>query len=119
MNDPKLIHILTFIPDSYLDDFFFFGFVAGMVGYLYYLYTSRNDPKNHVSLVAGFYGTILSGALGGLLAIVFDRSYEVSIIVGLLNQLIYMALLQSAKSGQFWNALRDVLIKYLTGGKSV
>lgn len=111
--------IVYFIQDSFLDDFFLFGFVSGIVGYLYYVYVSKNDPNNHVSRVAGVYGTLLSGALGGLLAIVFDRNYGISILVGLFNQLIYMALLQSAKSKNFWSAIKEVIIKYLTGGKTV
>src|SRR5690348_6618905 len=99
MDDP---HFITIIPNSAVDDFFFFGFIAGIVGYLWYIYSSRNDPKNHLNWAVGMYGTILSGALGGLLAIVFDRNIKISIIVGLLNQLIYMALIRSAKSGDFW-----------------
>ena len=113
------IQILNFIPDSFIDDYFFFGFFAGIIGYLYYLFTNRHDPKNHLNFIAGFYGMILSGALGGMLAIVFDRSYEVSILVGLLNQLIYMALLRSIKSNQFWKVIREVMIKYITMGKGL
>lgn len=110
----QLIHV---IPNSYIDDFFLVGYISGMVGYAWYLYTNKNDPKNHISIFAGFYGTILSGALGGLLAIAIDRSYAISIIVGLLNQLIYMALLRSARSKVFWEAIRDVFIKYITMSK--
>ncbi len=109
-------NIVQFIPGSAIDDFFLFGFVAGCVGYLYYLYVEHNDPKNHLKWVIGVYGTILSGALGGLLAIVFDRNIAVSIVVGLLNQLIYMALVRSAKTGDFWKVIKEVLIRYLTGG---
>lgn len=109
--------IIRLIPGTLIDDFFIFGFLSGMVGYLYYLYTNYDDPKNHLKLIVGFYGMLLSGSLGGLLAIVFDRSIEVSIIVGLLNQLIYMALVKSARSGTFWPVIKDVLIRYLTGGK--
>lgn len=108
--------IFNFLPGSSIDDFFMFGFIAGCVGYLYYIYSERNDPKNHLKWVIGLYGTILSGALGGLLAIVFDRNIAVSILVGLLNQLIYMALVRSAKSGDFWKVAKEVLIRYLTGG---
>ena len=109
--------IVNWIPNSMIDDFFVFGFIAGCVGYLYYIYIERNDPKNHLKWVIGAYGTILSGALGGLLAIVFDRNLAVSIVVGLLNQLIYMALVRSAKSGDFWQVIKEVLIRYLTGGQ--
>lgn len=111
-------NLVSIIPNSMVDDFFIFGFTAGMLSYAYYLFTNRNDPNNHVSVAAGFYGTILSGALGGLLAIVFDRSIALSIIVGLLNQVIYMAFLKSAKSGKFWEVFKDMLVKYLTGGKA-
>ena len=114
--DTRNPHIFTLIPESYIDDFFMFGFTAGMIGYLYYLYSARHDPKNHLSWIIGLYGTILSGALGGLLAIVFDRSIEVSIIVGLLNQLIYMALVRSARNGDFWKVIKEVLLRYLSGG---
>jgi hypothetical protein len=113
-NYPDFIKI---IPNSPIDDFFFWGFIAGIIGYLYYVYVSRNDPKNHLNAIAGIYGTILSGSLGGLLAIVFDKNIAVSIIVGLLNQLIYMALIRSVKSGDFWQVVKEVLIRYLTAGK--
>ncbi len=116
-NEP--VHLIKFIPGTMVDDFFIFGFAAGVVGYLYYVYTNKDDPKNHVKLIVGFYGMLLSGCLGGLLAIVFDRSIELSIIVGLLNQLIYMALVKSAKSGSFWPVIKDVLIRYLTAGKTI
>lgn len=109
-------HIINFLPNMMIDDFFVFGFLAGVVGYAWYLYSSRNDPKNHLNWVIGAYGTILSGAMGGLLAIVFDKNIGVSILVGLLNQLIYMALIRSAKSGDFWKVAKEVLIRYLSGG---
>ncbi len=109
--------LINFVPNTAIDDYFVFGFLAGIVGYLYYLYASRHDPKNHLNWVIGLYGTVLSGALGGLLAIVFDRDIRISIIVGLLNQLIYMALIRSAKTGQFWQVIKEVLIRYLTAGK--
>lgn len=113
-NTTQLINLL---PNSAVDDFFFFGFLAGAVGYLYYVYTNKDDPKNHLKFAIGLYGMFLSAFIGGLLAIVFDRSIEVSILVGLLNQLIYMALIKSAKSGDFWGVIKEVLIRYLTGGK--
>ena len=109
-------HIINLLPGTMIDDFFVFGFLAGVVGYAWYLYSSRNDPKNHLNWVIGVYGTILSGAMGGLLAIVFDKNIGVSIVVGLLNQLIYMALIRSAKSGDFWKVIKEVLIRYLSGG---
>lgn len=99
-----------------LDDFFVFGFIGGTVSYAWYLFVERNDPSNHMSLVAGIYGIFLSGAVGGLLAIIFDKAIELSIAVGLLNQIIYMSFLKSAKSGKFLEVLKDVLIRYLTGG---
>ena len=76
-----------------VDDFFIFGFLGGVVSYAYYLFTTKNDPKNHLNGFAGLYGTFLSGCVGGLLAVVFDRAIELSILVGLLNQIIYMAFL--------------------------
>jgi hypothetical protein len=111
------IDIFHFLPNSPIDDFFMFGFMGGVVGYLYYLLTARHDKNNHLSFLIGIYGTILSGALGGLLAIVFDRDIRLSIIVGLLNQLLYMAMVRSAKDGHFLNVIKEVLIRYLTGGK--
>lgn len=115
-SEPNFINIL---PNTCLDDFFFFGFVAGVVGYAYYLFVEKNDPKNHLHWLIGFYGAILSGSLGGLLAIVFDRNIGISILVGLMNQLIYMGLVRSVKGGDFVKVLKEVLVKYLTGGKSL
>lgn len=111
------MEIIKLIDGNMIDDFFFFGFIGGIVGYAYYLYTNRKDPRNHVSLVAGVIGIILSGSIGGLLAIVIDRRIELSIVVGLLNQLIYMALIKGAKNGDFWDVIKDIIIKYLTAGK--
>jgi hypothetical protein len=87
-----------------------------MVSYLYYAWVERNDPKNHMSILAGIYGTTLSGSLGGLLAIVFDQAIRVSIIVGFLAEVIYMSFLKAAKSGKFFGILKELLLKYLTGG---
>lgn len=109
--------LITVIPNSMVDDFFFFGFLGGIISYAYYLFTSRND-KEHLNGLAGLYGTFLSGCVGGLLAVVFDRAIELSILIGLLNQFIYMALLKSAKSGKFFEVLKDILLKYLTAGKA-
>lgn len=109
---------MHFIPNSLLDDFFFFGFIGGIVSYAWYLWVERNDPTNHMSFVAGLYGTFLSGCVGGLLAIVFDRAIELSIVVGLMNQVIYMAFLKSAKSGKFFEVLKELLVRYLTGGNA-
>lgn len=115
-SEPNLIHIL---PNTCLDDFFFFGFVAGVVGYAYYLFVEKNDAKNHLHWIIGLYGAILSGSLGGLLAIVFDRNIAISILVGLLNQLIYMGLVRSVKGGNFTKVLKEILVRYLTGGKTL
>ena len=113
-----MAHIINFLPDTMIDDFFVFGFLSGVVGYAYYLYTNKDDPKNHISFIAGFYGLFLSGCTGGLLAIVFDKSIEVSIIVGLLNQLVFMAMVKAAKNGDFLGVIKEILIRYLTGGKT-
>ena len=99
-----------------VDDFFLFGFAGGIFSYLWYLKVEMNDPKNHMSIWAGIYGTFLSGGIGGLLAIVFDKAIALSVLVGFLNQIIYMSFLKAAKSGKFSSVLREVLIRYLTGG---
>lgn len=112
MTYPDLINI---IPNTFVDDFFFFGFAAGMVGYAWYWFTNRDDKKNHVSVVAGFYGVFLSGCVGGLLAIVFDRNIGLSILIGLLNQLIYMGMLKAAKNGDLAGVFKELLIRYLGG----
>lgn len=110
--------LINFIPDTMIDDYFFFGFLGGTIGYLWYWFTNHTDPKNHIHAIAGIYGTLLSGLLGGLLAIVFDKAIEVSIVVGLLNQLIYMALMKSARSNDMWGVIKEVLVRYLTGGQT-
>jgi predicted lipid-binding transport protein (Tim44 family) len=99
-----------------VDDFAIFGFIGGIFSYLIYAWVERNDPKNHMSIWAGMYGTFLSGAVGGLLAIVFDSAIQVSIVVGFLNEIIYMSFLKAAKSGKFFGVFKELLIKYLTGG---
>lgn len=114
MIKPEYVRIL---PNTMIDDFFLFGFLAGIIGYAVYLYTNKDDPKNHVSVVSGLYGTFLSGCVGGMLAIVFDNCIEVSIVVGFLNQIIYMALLKAAKNGSFWPVIKEIVIRLLTGGK--
>lgn len=114
-----MVDIFNFIQNSPIDDFFCFGFLGGVIGYLYYRFTSKSDDGNHLNLLIGLYGTILSGSLGGLLAIVFDKDIRLSIVVGLLNQMIYMALVRSAKSDDVWKVIRDVLVRYLTGGKNI
>lgn len=112
-------NFINLIPNTPVDDFFFFGFIGGIVSYAYYLFLNRNEKTNQsMGLMIGIYGTLLSGCIGGLLAVVFDRAIELSIIVGLLNQIIYMALVKSAKNDHFWQILRDILIKFLTVGKA-
>lgn len=109
--------LINLLPNTMIDDFFIFGFVAGLAGYAYYSFTNRNDPRNHLGFKIGIYGTFLSGCVGGLLAIVFDRDIRLSILVGLLNQLIYMALAKAAKGKDFWGIIKDVLVRYLTAGQ--
>ncbi len=104
------------ISETMIDEFAIFGFIGGIVGYAWYLWSNRHDPQNHMSLVAGIYGVFLSGCLGALLAIVFDRKIELSIIVGLTNQLIYMIIIRSVKKGEFWKSLRAILLNLLRGG---
>lgn len=114
MQAQDLIH---FIPGSMVDDFFFFGFAGGFVSYAWYLFTSHNDPHNHIGFWAGIYGVFLSGCLGGLMAIAVDRAIELSIIVGLVNQVLYLAIVRSVKNGNLAKAIKEVLLSYLTAGK--
>ncbi|MCL5126207.1 MAG: hypothetical protein M1511_17240 [Deltaproteobacteria bacterium] len=86
------------------------------MSYAWYLYSSRNDKRNHMSILAGIYGVFLSGCLGGLLAIAVDRSIQLSIIVGLVNQILYLTVIRSVKNGGFTRALKEILINLLTGG---
>lgn len=111
--------IVHFIPGSTVDDFFFFGFMGGLVSYAWYLFNARNDSKNHLGFAAGIYGVFLSGCLGGLLAIAVDRAIEISIIVGLVNQVLYLAIIRSVKNGGIWTAIKEVLLTYLTKGGKV
>lgn len=108
--------IINLIPGSFVDDFAVFGFLGGAIGYAWYLFTARNDPKNHLHFFVGIYGVFLSGCLGALLAIAVDKSIELSIVVGLVNQLLYMAIVRSVKSNAFLKVLKEVLISFLTGG---
>lgn len=108
--------LITILPHSLVDDFFFFGFLGGAVGYAYYIWATRNHPKATVSIPVVVYGLLVSGALGGLLAIVFDRSIELSILVGLLHQFVYLSLVKITESGQGWETLKQIVIKLLTAG---
>ena len=108
--------ILNPISGTMLDEFAIFGFIGGVIGYAWYSFTARNDPKNHMNIFVGIYGTFLSGCLGSLLAIVFDRRIELSIIVGLTNQLLYLAITRAVKGGKFFSILKEVLIRMLSGG---
>lgn len=111
---PEIIH---WIPNSLIDDFFVAGFIGGFIGFLAYHYTNLNNPNNHIRLFSGMYGAFLSGCVGGLLAVVFDRSIELAILVGLLEQFIYLAVVKSSRSGKFFETLRDIVIRLLTAGK--
>lgn len=108
--------MIKYLPNTMIDDYFFFGFIGGIVGYLYYIYVSRDDTKNHLKYWIALYGLLVSGLMGGLLAIVFDKAIELSIVVGICNQLIYMAFIRAVKSGDAWKAIKELLIRYLTGG---
>ena len=108
--------LIFLLPNSMVDDFFVFGFLGGMVSYAWYLFVERNDPNNHMSIMAGIYGIFLSGCVGGLLAIVIDKAIELSVLIGLLNQVVYMSFLKSAKNGKFLDVLKEVVIRYLSGG---
>lgn len=116
MEAQDLVH---FIPGSMVDDFFFFGFAGGLVSYAWYLFNARNDSRNHLGWLAGLYGVFLSGCLGGLLAIAIDRAIELSIVVGLVNQVLYLAIVRSVKNGGFAKAIKEVLLTYLTKGAKV
>lgn len=109
-------NIVNFVPNSLIDDYFFWGFIGGLVSYAWYLLNSRKDPKNHLSKIAGIYGVILSGCMGGLLAIAADHTITLSIIVGLTNQFVYLAIIRSVKNNGFINAVKEVLLTYLTKG---
>jgi hypothetical protein len=111
------IDIIQLVQGQMIDDYFVFGFLGGVVSYMVYLWTNHTNPKNHIGIIAGIYGVFLSGSLGGLLAIVFDKAIELSILVGLLNQIIYLAIIRSSKDNKILEALKDILIRYLTAGK--
>lgn len=109
-------HLINILPNTMVDDFAIFGFLGGMVGYAWYLFTNRKDPKNHMNVFVGIYGVFLSGCLGALLAIAVDRSIALSIVVGLVNQVLYIAIVRSVKNKNFLAGLRQILINLLTGG---
>lgn len=107
---------IQLIPNTLIDDFFFFGFIGGLVGHAYYILSTRNMKNHIISFGVAAYGIIISGLLGGLLAIVFDRSLELSILVGLLNQILFLSIIKAVAKGEFWTAIKEVLIKLLTAG---
>jgi hypothetical protein len=108
--------IISIIPNSLVDDFFVFGFIGGIVGYAYYIFAIKDMIHHKTSFWFGMYGLIVSGMLGGLLAIVFDRSIELAILVGLLNQILFLSITRAVMQGDFWAVIKEVLVKLLTGG---
>lgn len=107
---------IRIFPNTLIDDFFIFGFIGGIVGQAWYIFATRTMKNHIISIWAIIYGLIISGMLGGLLAIVFDRSLELSILVGLTNQLIFLAMIKSVMKGEFWTVMKDILVKLLTAG---
>ncbi len=108
--------LIQIIPNTLIDDFFFWGFIGGLVGYAWYQFSTR-EMKNHtIYFWTVLYGVLISGMLGGLLAIVFDRSLELSILVGLLNQILFLSITKAVAKGEFWNVMKQILIKLLTAG---
>lgn len=92
------------------------------MSYLYYRLINKErktDPNTQSdrSFWIALYGTVLSGCVGGLLAIVFDRAIELSILVGFLHHILYTSIIKSAKDDHFLSVLKEILIKYLTAGK--
>lgn len=113
-------HLISILPgNTMIDDYFVFGFISGFLSFLYYRFLFRDDPHNHISFLSGTYGAILSGSLGGLLAIVFDNNIAVSIFAGLTNQILYLAILKSTKHGDFWPVIKEIIIKLLGGSLPV
>ena len=112
-------NLVNLIPGSMVDDFFFFGFMGGIVSYAWYLFASQNEKQqNHIGFWVGLYGSFLSGCLGGLLAVAIDRAIEISSIVGLVNQVLYLAIIKSVKNGGIGKAIKEVVLLYLTGGRA-
>lgn len=105
-------------------EYFMWGALSGAVGYAYYLYVTRyaSPSNNHVyttglrGFMLALLGVVLSSLLGGLFAVAFDRSRATSIITGVFTFFIYTSILRGLKSGSFLNAMRELLIKLLTGG---
>jgi len=96
--------------------YFIWGFISAAISFLYYeAIISKN--KNNLSILSVVYGFILSGLVGGLLAVVFDRTIGLSIIVGFTHQILYTSIVKTAQGGQFFSVVKEILIKYLTAGK--
>lgn len=108
--------LINVIPGTLVDDFFFFGFLGGFVGYAYYTFVTKNHHVMDKNIFVMLYGLIISGCLGGLLAIVFDRSIELSILVGLLHQFLYLSIIRLTETGEGWGTIKQILIKLLTAG---
>lgn len=106
-------------------DYFLWGALSGAVGYAYYVFVTRkgDNTQNHVyrSNPRGFAllttGILLSSLLGGLFAVAFDHSRAVSIMTGVFTFFVYTSILRGVKSGHFMIAVRDLLVRILTGGK--
>lgn len=95
--------------------YFSWGFLSAVVSYLYYQLVVDKIKQKPFQVL---YGLFLSGCVGGLLAVVFDRSIAVSIIIGFVHQVLYTAILKTAKGGKLFEVIKEILVKYLTAGKT-
>lgn len=99
-----------------IDQYFLYGFGSAMVSYLYYTLVATHN-KEHMPVWQGIYGTIISGFVGGFMAMALDRSIYLSIVVGFMHQIIYMAMIKTGTNKRFFSVLSEMIVKLFGGVK--
>ncbi|MFA5395891.1 MAG: hypothetical protein WC346_07790 [Methanogenium sp.] len=78
--------------------YFLFGFLGGLIGKAFsYFWKIEHENGGIKSNVYYAIGILLSGLMGGLLAIVIDKRIELSITVGIFTDLFYTVFLKKIK----------------------
>jgi len=116
-NRKEVAILFSFLRDDILSisDFFFWGFVSGLVGYGVYLmmdYKKQMTIDNRMLMHP--LGLILNGLMAGLFAIVFDHSIERSILIGALFIFIFPGLLELIKSGKIKAVIEKIILDIFT-----
>lgn len=100
--------MIEFLITNFYIKYFLFGFVGGFIGKAF-SYFWKIEHKESEGVHTGKYyatGILLSGLMGGLLAIVVDQSVEFAILVGIFVDIAYTI---------FMKRIKDFLDKLING----